>query len=240
MRAIESAPQPEKSVRPEWGKWKEALSGFALAGALLQSGCAHPPAPAYPQGPLSMYSLESAAEPERVMIGNEENVLLRPRVMIRDGRGATDLVDYEARHQRRISLAYCWFVYQDIGYSQDGMPTYFLLNPRYTDHGQPRYIGAVISFDDGKGIREAVVPVEPEDVDIDTPRDLFWRFGDPPKSREDALFYVYPGTVVPVMDRLLASRMGEYCRETLSPQYYAVEYGPTRAALAVYPTGPIE
>ncbi len=237
MKLTERAPEDQPKAVKRWARWKEAAAAVALAGAI---GCAHAPEPVYPQGPLSMYSLESAAEPERVIVGNDENVLLRPRVMIRDGAGARAIVDYEAAHQRRLSLAYCWFVFQDAGYEQDGMPVFFLLNPRYSDPGQPRYIGAILRFDDGRGTREAVVPVEPEDVDLDTPRDLFWKFPEPPKRREDTLFYVYPGSVVPVMDALLASRMTDYCRETLSPQYYVPEYGPTRAALAVYPSGPIE
>ncbi len=236
MMRIEGMPASGKK-REHWSRWKGVLGAAAIAAS---AGCAHAPEPVYPQGPIGIYSLESAAEPERVMVGSEENVLLRPKIMIKDGRGAKDIVDYEAAHQRRLSLAYCWFVYQDAGYVQDGAPVYFLLNPRYADQGQPRYIGAILRYEDGTGIRDAVVPVEPEDVDIDTPRNLYWRFAEPPKKREDALFFVMSGTVVPIMDRLLESRMGEYCHETLSPQYYVVEYGPTAAALAVYPSGPIE
>jgi hypothetical protein len=242
MRAViagDLAAEERAASRRPWARLKERAASLAL---ICVAGCAHfeyasPEGPSAPRGPISVYPLESDSEPERIMVGTEANVLLRPRVMIAERERLDDITDYESR-KGADGITYCWFVYQEAGYEQDGVPVLFLLNPAYKDYGQPRYIGALLHFgvdEDGRPI-DAVVPVAPDETDPEAPKDTLWSFGGPPQRRGDALFFVYPGTVVPVMDAGLAGKLGEYCRETGLPQYQVVEYGPTTAALAVYPS----
>ncbi len=238
MNVLERGEAGAARRRAPWSRLKESAAALALFGA---AGCAHleagtPGPSAAPQGPIAVYAMEAAGEPERVQVGNEYNVLLRPGIRVREGRRERSLADYEAR-PGAIELTYCWFVFQDAGYAQDGVPVMFLLNPRYTEYGQPRYIGALLDFgpdQEGRPI-QAVVPVSQERSEPDIPDNVLWSFGKAPQRREDALFFVYPGSVVPVMDWELASKLGEYCKETAFPQYQVVEYGPTAASFAIYP-----
>ena len=235
MMLIEKPPQERRYEGGIWSRMKESAAVLAIIGLV---GCAHgaaePRAP--PPGPIAMYSVESA-EPERVGVGTEVEVLLRPQVRIRDGKSERGITDYETR-KGELDLTYCWFVFQEAGYEQDGRPVPFLLNPRFNQPGQQRYIGALLDYGpDSQGMpMQAVVPVTPEQDEPDTPTDLLWSFGKPPQSREEALFFVYPGTVIPIMDSLLVGRLGDYCRETAVPELHVPEFGPTRASFAIYPS----
>lgn len=236
MMRIENGSSRQERREP-WSRLKESAAALALVWA---AGCAHIEAGAQgaaapPRGPIGVYAVEAAGEPERVQVGEEYNVLLRPDIRIMEGGRVRSLADYEAG-KSKADLTYCWFVFQDAGYAQDGAPVLFLLNPRYSEYGQPRYIGALLDFGPDQYGRpvQAVVPVSPERTEPDLPENVLWSFGKAPERREDALFFVHPGTVVPVMDGMLASKLGEYCKETAFPQYQVVEYGPTAASFAIY------
>ncbi|MFN7991099.1 MAG: hypothetical protein U0R44_02980 [Candidatus Micrarchaeia archaeon] len=215
---------------------KNGLKEGILAAAVFGAGCAHlhPPL-APPIGQVSAYALGGEQAMERVAVGGEIDVVLRATVHINDGRTQEHLVDYEKRHGQQ-DLTYCWFVFQDIGVTDENGPVYFLLNPRYRDPGEQRYIGALKSYsvmtDTPSPPFEAVVPVEKEGVMTYNDQ---WIIAPFPKSREDALFYIQPGTFVPQVDGLLLRNLGVFCRETVAPDYAVAEYGPTFASLLIYP-----
>lgn len=231
MESRELAPHAQAArARNVWTRMKDCAAMLAFS-----AGCANASVYESPRAPeervcepTSVYSLDNGYKPDRVMIGDEAYVVLRADVFIDSGKGRRAIVDYET-DQGRLGLMYCWFVYQDIGWNQDGVPVHFLLNPRSTEVGEQRYIGALVSYPYQDLMQDMVVPVSPLGDDA---ANSGWRIPGPPKGRNGFLFNVYPDSFVPVMDG--AFRAGDYCKETSLPEYPVPENGPTSAALAVY------
>jgi len=215
-----------------WGRpIAECLAGLAIAGA---AGCAHTQERLYdpPRGSIAIYSLEDGIRPERVAIGNDINVIAHADVRVMRGGRQVSLRDLESGTDGS-GLTFCWFMFQDIGVGPDDNPTWFLLNPRYSEPGEPRYIGAAVFRVDSKGNDYAmVVPVKHDDTAL---QDSGWSVQAAAKSRSDFLFRLRPGSLVPLLDAHAIYRMPDYCKETALPEIAVVEFGRTIPMLAVYP-----
>jgi hypothetical protein len=220
----------------EFGKWgnsiSEGLAVLALSGAI---GCAHTQGVVLyqpPRGMIALYPLEDGIRAERVDIGGELHVLAEADVRILRNGKVRDLAGHEARYGP-ANLTYCWFIFQDIGLTIDGIPLFMLLNPRYMENGQPRHIGAVVSVPDGKGMSvDVVLPLKHDEY---APQDSGWELPPLPRSREGYLFLLKTGTFMPMLDDHALRRLPNYCKETALPEYAVVEYGQTFPVLAVYP-----
>jgi hypothetical protein len=220
------------ATRKAWGKpISECLAVLAISGAI---GCAHTQDHLYepPRGSIAVYSLEDGIRPERVAIGNDINVIAHADVRVMRGGKLMSLQDLEAKYGDS-ELTYCWFIFQDIGIGPDSNPVFFLLNPRYNEHDEPRYIGAAAFRVDAKGNDYAlVVPVKHDDTAF---QDTGWSIGPVIKSRSDFLFRLHPNSFIPLLDAHAIYRMPDYCKETALPEIAVVEFGRTIPVLAVYP-----
>ncbi len=216
----------------QWGRpIAECLSTLAIAGAI---GCAHAQEHLYdpPRGSIAIYSLEDGIRPERVAIGNDINVIAHADVRVMRGGRLVSLSGLDAKYGE-AGLTFCWFMFQDIGVGPDSNPTWFLLNPRYSEIKEPRYIGAAVFRVDAKGNDYAmVVPVKHDDTAL---QDTGWSVQAAIRSRSDFLFRLRPGSLVPQLDAHAIYRMPDYCKETALPEIAVVEFGRTIPMLAVYP-----
>ncbi|MFH0884690.1 MAG: hypothetical protein V1861_03190 [Candidatus Micrarchaeota archaeon] len=228
----EGAVEEKAPVRRGWGRpIAECLAALTLFGTV---SCVHTQERLYdpPRGSIAIYSLEDGIRPERVAIGNEINVIAHADVrVVRDGKQMS-LQDVEATYGDS-GLTYCWFIFQDIGVGSDSNPVYFLLNPKYKEYNEPRYIGAAVFRVDAKGNDYAlVVPVKHDDAAL---QDTGWSIGPKIRTRSDFLFRLHPNTLIPLLDAKAIYRMPDYCKETALPEIAVVEFGRTIPVLVVYP-----
>jgi hypothetical protein len=210
----------------------ECLAAFAISGAV---GCAHMQERAYepPRGSIALFSVEDGIQPEQVNIGGELNALIRVDMRIVRNGVMRDLATHEGKYGES-GLTYCWFIFQATENGLNNGPGFLLLNPRYNDAGQPRYIGAILEFPVRGG--EQVAAVLPVWHFHGAPMDSGWMMGGMPASRDGYLFKLEGKTFVPKLDNAAILRLPDYCKETTLPEYAVVEYGPTFPVLAVYPS----
>ncbi len=233
-----AAPEVRSGASSRFPAFRPLAEGAAaLAIALLSTGCAStqesgPREFAPPRGRIALYSIEDGIRPERVAIGDELNVLIRADVrIVRDGV-MRDLGSHE-RIYGEGGLTYCWFVFQGTPDGLDGKPGYLLLNPRYREAGQPRYIGGIREFSGRGGERAGIVlPVRHYPGYGD---EAGWVLPRITASREGYLFYLEGDTFFPRLDGHAILRLPDLCKETVLPEYAVVEFGPTFPVLAVYP-----
>ena len=226
------AAQAGLAAHKGWGRpIAECLSALAISGAI---GCAHTQEHLYepPKGTIAIYSLEDGIRPERVAIGNDINVIAHADVRVMRGGRQVSLRGLESG-TGGSGLTFCWFIFQDIGVGPDSNPTWFLLNPRYGEINEQRYIGAAVFRVDAKGNDYAlVVPVRHDDTAL---MDSGWSVQSAVKSRRDYLFRLHPNSLIPLLDAHAIYRMPDYCKETALPEIAVVEFGRTIPMLAVYP-----
>jgi len=229
---LRNLPDERKDNIRKWAKpISEGLAILALAGVC---GCAHtqerPTAPS--RESIALYSVENGIQPEQVDIGGELNALIRVDMrIVRDGV-MRDLATHEGKFGDS-GLTYCWFIFQATENGLNNGPGYLLLNPKYRDANQPRYIGGIKEFF-GKG-GETVAIVLPVEHWYGAPDVSGWILGRTPMSRNGYLFYLEGKTFVPRLDEYAVQRLPDFCKETVLPEIAVVEYGPTFPVLAVYP-----
>ncbi|MEW6035354.1 MAG: hypothetical protein AB1529_01960 [Candidatus Micrarchaeota archaeon] len=134
---------------------------------------------------------------------------------------------------------YYWFVYQEMGNGQQ-----MLLNPRYSEEGQPRYTGQVmrgVTLSDGTA-GDFVVRVRRSGLAASAGPEWVPVVEESGRVRaEDALYQVRAGTLEPVSDARLERSMNhetgsqQVCFERASPVITVAEYGPTTPVLIASP-----
>jgi hypothetical protein len=210
----------------------EGIAALAISAAI---GCAHTQERTYepPRGSIALYSVEDGIAPEQVNIGGELNALIRVDMRIVRNGVMRDLATHEGKYGES-GLTYCWFIFQATENGLNNGPGFLLLNPKYKDAGQPRFIGAILEYPGGGG--GTVAAVLPVWHFQGAPEESGWMMGRMPASRNGYLFYLEGKTFVPKLDNTAILRLPDYCKETVLPEYAVVEFGPTFPVLAVYPS----
>ncbi|MFN7991635.1 MAG: hypothetical protein U0R44_05755 [Candidatus Micrarchaeia archaeon] len=164
------------------------------------------------------------------------------RVMIQPQTGAAvPLADYERQHGTQ-NLTYYWFIYQDLrGSAARPSDDQYLLNPRYQESGQIRYLGVTlrnVTLTDGT-TGDFIVRVRESGRDPSTgPRYDPIRENDGRVRPENVVFRLRAGTMEPMRDAMLTERMrsGGVAFERASPAQTVEENGVTTPVLIVSPS----
>lgn len=154
----------------------------------------------------------------------------RDTMIMQRNEGSMLLPEYEARHGR-LELTYNWLMFQDVQ-PHTGM---LLLNPRYRDESQPRYVGmllqGVTTTDGASG--DFVVRVRR----VERPSaDFQWApimESDGRVRPENVLLRMRAGTNEPENDELLRRNVESIAFQRGGNMVSVVEYGPTTPVVFV-------
>jgi hypothetical protein len=222
--------------------WERLKDKLAIGAFVLVAGCAPaasqnqpttPPVPeaVQPTAVVSSTTLQSG----RTSAGQTE-IGMQRRI-----DGGTSILTYTA-NVTGDNMTYNWFMYQDAGTGNQ-----LLLNPRYRETSQPRYVGAVVrdaTLTDGtrgdfvvRVYGNATAPASDSEFSPVVERDGRVR-------PENVLYALQNGSLEPVRDSRLQQNLDECCMARASPMVSVVEYAATTAVLIVTQkmaaaTGPI-
>ncbi len=208
------------------------------------------------QPPIPEYTVNARIEPERLS-GNPTRMRFRALdVSVQEAAAqgqrqpaAVPLQQYEQRHGAQ-NLTYYWFIYQRTGRRDDNNEEIqYLLNPRYQEANQPRYVGQVMR---GARVRMTDGSVQTGDFIVRVrqgfqpstgPYFVPIREADGTVRVENVLCrvnVVVEGDSVqpkPVRDDLFRQRLAaeHFAMERQSPADTVVEYGPTTPVLVISP-----
>jgi len=200
-----------------------------------------PPAP--PTISLRAHVPSDAIEVERLG-GNPRRVRFRAtRVMIaEEGGSPVSLAEYQRTHGEQ-NLTYYWFHYQDLGRRDSARrPIQYLLNPRYRERGQPRYLGQVmrgVTLADGT-VGDFVVRVRR--TGLEPSQGPEWSPVVDSRGRPTDVLYAVTfdsdGQALPVNDARLRATMGRMpvARERASSVDTVVEFATTTPVVIVSPS----
>ncbi len=201
------------------------------------------PPPAPPTISLRAHVPSDAIEVERLS-GNPRRVRFRAtRVMIaEEGGSPVTLAEYQRTHGEQ-NLTYYWFHYQDLGRRDSARrPIQYLLNPRYRERGQPRYLGQVmrgVTLTDGT-VGDFVVRVRR--TGLEPSQGPEWAPVVDSRGRPTDVLYAVTfdsdGQALPVNDARLRATMGRMpvARERASSVDTVVEFATTTPVVIVSPS----
>ncbi len=200
-----------------------------------------PPAP--PVISIRAHVPSDAIEVERLG-GNPRRVRFRAtRVMIaEEGGSAVTLEQYQRDHGEQ-NLTYYWFHYQDLGRRDAARrPIQYLLNPRYRERGQPRYLGQVmrgVTLTDGT---QGDFVVRVRRTGLEPSQGPEWSPVVDSRGRPTDVLYAVTfdadGQALPVNDARLRATMGRLpvARERASSVDTVVEFATTTPVVIVSPS----
>ncbi len=189
------------------------------------------PAPRKSRPEPTLIALPEALE--RIMIKGQLHIRASAKVIVGTGDGMRDLASFEKKHGS-LGLRYCWLVYQAVG----SHGNVFFLNPKHEEPNEPRYLGIVMGLVavDRLNSRmmgvDMVIPVKPTGKD---PSGISgWEFARRQvERREDVLFMLPPGNMMPIVDEEFIKRQDEFCAITEKPEYQFVAYGPSSPVIII-------
>lgn len=150
------------------------------------------------------------------------------------GRATADFVQSRVidgvvvlRTDTREAQRYHWFVYARREWADGpGSADYLLLNPRYAEPGQPRFIGivrgeSVLRLGGDSGRVADAIGGSAVDIALD-------QAGEP-----EVLYHLRHGSLEPLIDESLRGRLDEYATTTLTPYHMVVAFGNSPVAAVV-------
>lgn len=229
-----------------WGRLKE---GLAVAAVLAGAGCSTATVRNVPATPtVSVGERTALAECVAVARNVTNNVVFVSAEGITASRGGLEgippttrftatqvwvttqqegeapLAQFEAANGR-LNLRYNWLMFQDVQSSTGAL----LLNPRYEDPSQPRYIGMLLrgatTTDGNTG--DYVVRVRHTELPSRGPEWSPAIERDGRVSPDNVLFQMGTNTWLPVRDSRMVTNLQSVAFERTSPMLTVVEYGPT-------------
>lgn len=214
---------------------KEGALALGLAAALAGCGAAaqgRSEEPTTPQNP----SAATAQNPERGSSQDGAQSIARVSLEVVSGEaiGGATVLRAEITPEPEAAT-YHWFVYLHHPVAESGnteLTSYVLLNPRYAEPDQQRYIGIAlpnVQFEDGTS-GEAVVRVRTQNPQM-RPTVLDIVYGS--EGRPEVLFRLRSGTLDPIMDETLTQNMSAVAIETSRPAVVVLWNEPMRAAVIV-------
>ncbi len=187
------------------------------------------PAPRKPKVKPTLIAVPQAME--RIRTKGQMHIRASAKIIVETQDGVQDLASYEKEHGS-LGMRYCWLVYQAIG----SRGNVFLLNPKHKESNQPRYLGVVMGLVavDRLNSRilgvDMVIPVRP--TGRDPSKASGWEFARRQvERREDVLFMLPPGSMMPIIDKEFYRRQDDFCAFTDKPEYQFVAYGPSNPVI---------
>jgi hypothetical protein len=165
------------------------------------------------------------------------------RIEVEEGGRRQSLEDFQRSHGEQ-NLSLYWFQYQTLGRRDSGGEEIrYLLNPRYSEEPERRYIGQIVRdvvLSDGTRMGDCVVRVERTRLDPSTGPEWAPRLVNGRVRREDVLFRIEQGSDGrPVINDLLRSNLADVARERTSRVDFVDRLSPTSHVI-VHTSGQVQ